>query len=156
MEWSGYQQVLFLAPCALIGVAIGGLFDVFSGWFRGRAYRRRLFAADVLLGALSAVITFFGALVVMDGHLHPLLFFGLLFGFLLEHYTVGKMIGRFLCRCHCLLSGLRRKLVRIMQCALAFCVRLAKKVPKCRKNSEKSEINPYFFKKTLDISEHKQ
>lgn len=115
MEWSGDQQVLFLVPCVLIGVIIGFLFDMFSGWFRGRAYRHRLFVADAVLGALSAVITFFGALVVMDGHLHPLLFFGLLIGFFLEHYTVGAILGRLLCRFHYLLVRFLRVVDRVMQ-----------------------------------------
>ena len=93
MDWTGEQQLWLLLQSALVGAMIGCTFDAVSGWFRGRIYRRPLFWADVWLGVLAALVTFFGSLVIMDGLLHPMLFVGVFIGFLLEHYTIGKVIA---------------------------------------------------------------
>ena len=115
MEWSKSQQILFLLQSALVGAAIGALFDWLSGWYRERRYRKKLFVADILFGAVSAVGMFLGALVIMDGQLHPLLFFGGLFGFLFEHYAIGKWGSPYVSKVH---FGLRR--FRCFLTSLAF------------------------------------
>jgi len=93
MEWSGEQQLGFLFSSAVLGMGIGLLFDVISGFWRGKKYQRQLYAADALLGVAAAVITFFGALIIMDGQLHPVLFCGILLGFFLEHYIIGRWLS---------------------------------------------------------------
>ena len=84
MEWSGRQQLLFLVHSALVGAGIGLLFDCISGCLRLRKYRRYLFIIDGLFGALAALATFFGSLVITDGYMHPLLFLGIGLGFLIH------------------------------------------------------------------------
>ena len=97
MEWSGEQQLLFLLQSVGLGVGIGLLFDLLTGV--GRACRRRMsvFLLDVLFGVLAGLITFFAALAIMDGELHPLLFFGCFVGFAAEHGTVGSILSRWTC-----------------------------------------------------------
>ncbi len=93
MEWNGKQQLLFLMQSSVIGIIVGLLFDGISGYFRGRSYRNCLFVADVLLGLVAAIITFFGALVITDGYLHPVLFVGSGIGFVSEHYLLGQWLS---------------------------------------------------------------
>ncbi len=94
MEWTGRQQLLFLLQSAGLGFLIGLLFEGITGI--GRVCRRRwcVFVLDALFGLLAALITFFGALAIMDGQLHPLLFAGELVGFLAEHSSVGCVASR--------------------------------------------------------------
>ena len=94
MEWSGGQQISFLLQSIGLGIAQGLLLDVLTGFARIPKHHRWLWT-DVLFGPLAALITFFGALVIMDGQLHPLLLFGTFSGMLLEHISVGRCICRF-------------------------------------------------------------
>ena len=87
------QQLNVLLQSTALGGGIGTLFDVCGGFWRGKKYRRQMFLTDVVLCALSAVITFFGALIVADGQLHPVLFVGILLGVVAEHYAVGRWLG---------------------------------------------------------------
>ena len=48
---------------------------------------------DIVFGPVSAVVTFCGALLIMDGQLHPILLFGIFLGMAISHFS----IGRFLC-----------------------------------------------------------
>ena len=91
MEWSGQQQVQFLLQSIYLGTLQGLLLDFMTG-FGSVSGRKRWRWSDVLFGPLAALITFFGALIIMDGQLHPLLLFGVFLGMLLEHLTVGGMI----------------------------------------------------------------
>ena len=53
---------------------------------------------DAAFGVLAALLTFYGALAIMDGRMHPLLFVGLAVGFWLQHRTVGRWVSRWLYR----------------------------------------------------------
>lgn len=94
MEWTITEQMLFFAESICLGLIIGILLDLFSGLGRGqsRGYR---FWLDVLFGPLVAVLLFLGSLVILDGQLHPLLFFGSLCGAVLEHFTIGTYLSKF-------------------------------------------------------------
>lgn len=101
MEWTGWQQVQFYLESLPWGMLVGLLFDINSGIIRTKVRMTGAVLLDSVFGVLAAGITFFGALVIMDGQLHPLLFCGILSGFLLEHYTVGKAVA------FCLARGVR-------------------------------------------------
>lgn len=118
MEWSKSEQILFLFQSAIVGMLIGAVFDWLSGWYRERRYRKKLFFADILFGAVSAIGTFFGALVIMDGQLHPLLFFGGLLGLLMEHYVMGKWASRYVSKVHFGLRQFRRFLTSLASLVL--------------------------------------
>lgn len=110
MEWSGRQQIEFLLQSFLLGVVQGLLLDVMTGLVF-IAKRKRWLWTDMIFGPIAAIITFCGALVIMDGQLHPLLFFGVFFGMALEHVV----IGTYVCR---LMRHLRRgsmQIVRMIQ-----------------------------------------
>lgn len=95
MEWLrfGPMSLRMLLWCVVVGVIIGVLFDCASGF--GRTVKRRvLFCLDMFLGPLFSLITFFSALVITDGELHPLLFAGVLVGFVVEHVTIGRWISK--------------------------------------------------------------
>lgn len=94
MEWSGRQQIYFLLQSVVLGAGQGLLLDVLTGMVR-ITNRKRWLWTDVIFGPIAAVITFCGALVIMDGHLHPLLFVGVGIGMLAEHVTIGVLV----CRC---------------------------------------------------------
>ena len=93
MEWTVPEQVYFFWQSICLGMGIGIVLDFLSGWGRGRSRRYRIWL-DVLFGPVSAVMLFFGSLVIMNGQLHPLLFFGVLIGAVLEHLTVGRYLSR--------------------------------------------------------------
>lgn len=98
-EWAKEQQVILLFQSFGLGVFLGLLFDVFS--VPVKMCRRRRFAVffiDVTFLAVSSLVTFYFSLATMDGRLHPLLFGGCLFGFVLQHITVGRFIGLWLYR----------------------------------------------------------
>lgn len=97
VEWTGQQQLLFLLQSAGIGCLIGAVFDFTTGLERGIGLRWLAWLLDGLFGILAALITFFGSLAIMDGCLHPLLFGGILCGFLAEHAAVGRQMSRFVC-----------------------------------------------------------
>ena len=92
MEWTGQQQIQFLLRSIILGVLQGLCLDLITSLLAGRKRRRWLWT-DVLFGPLAAIITFFGALVIMDGQLHPLLFLGIALGMLAEHVTIGTLIS---------------------------------------------------------------
>lgn len=94
IELTGWQQIRFCIACVPWGVLIGGLFDVNSGMIRASRKKMTILLLDGVFGPVAACITFFCALVVMDGQIHPLLLFGILSGFLLEHYTLGRILVR--------------------------------------------------------------
>lgn len=145
MEWSGEQQLGFLLRSAAVGIGIGLLFDVISGFWRGKKYRRQLYAADAILGVVAALITFFGALIIMDGQLHPVLFCGVLLGMLSEHYIVGRWLSFFLWKLR--MVGLRFRVTAVLQMKdlvhkwVANPIHTAYKCRKSKKNTEKPEKN---------------
>ena len=119
MEWTGQQQVWFLLQSIGVGALQGLLLDVATG-FVPVTRRKHWLWIDVLFGPAAAIITFCGALVVMDGQLHPLLLFGVFFGMGLEHILVGVWV------CCAIRKG--RRLLREMQRQIrhfwGFCMRL--------------------------------
>ena len=95
MNWLQFSPLSLrtLLYFVVIGLVLGLVFDVASGV--GRTLRRKLlFCLDVFLGPLFSLITFFSALVMTDGELPPLLFVGILFGFAIEHVSIGKWISK--------------------------------------------------------------
>lgn len=140
IEWSGQQQLLFFARSVVVGLMIGVLFDVFTGWGRIRRSKVKTFLLDVTFCLISSVITFFAALVIMNGQLHPLLLFGIALGAVIVHITVGQIIsslvawmGRFFGKVSCYFERLQGAALGIF--------RLVKESvkKKCRKNQNKSE-----------------
>lgn len=94
MEWSYWQPISFLFECIPCGVLLGFLFEITSGFVHCSSKKVIRYVWDGIYGVLAAVITFFCALVIMDGQLHPVLLMGLLFGFLIEHFSVGRLLKR--------------------------------------------------------------
>lgn len=111
MEWTGQQQIRFLLQSIILGVWQGLCLDLITSLFTGRKRRRWLWT-DVLFGPLAAIITFFGALVIMDGQLHPLLFFGVALGMVAEHVTLGLLMARLLRNVRHIVTETIRKVVR--------------------------------------------
>ena len=93
MEWSGRQQIEFLLQSCVLGIVQGALLDVMTGLVFIAKHKRWLWT-DMIFGPMAAIITFCGALVIMDGQLHPLLFFGVFFGMTLEHVLIGTRVCR--------------------------------------------------------------
>lgn len=99
MGWLRQEQVRLLLESGGLGLLLGVLFDICCALSRGCGRRRWLrFAVDAAFGIPAALLTFYGALAMMDGRLHPLLFGGLAVGFWLQHRTVGWWFSRRLYR----------------------------------------------------------
>lgn len=96
IEWTGQQQWLFLMKSIPVGMAIGVMFSVINGLERKRVFCFQQVAADILFFIVSALITFFASLIIMDGHLHPILFGGLMIGFSFVHFLCGRHIAWFI------------------------------------------------------------
>lgn len=94
MEWTEIQQIICLLQSILLGVVLGLLFELFTAWVRLSQSPVVKFMLDTLYGAASGVVTFFSALIITDGQMHPLLFFGSFCGFLCEHYSMGRFFSR--------------------------------------------------------------
>lgn len=92
IEWSGQQQLLFLLKSIPVGAIIGFVFSVINANSRERKFSWRWFTVDIICSVLFALITFFASLVIMDGHLHPILFVGMVIGFLGVHFLCGRYI----------------------------------------------------------------
>lgn len=112
--------MIFLLQSIFLGITQGFVLDVVTGMTRS-AKRKRWLWTDVLFGPVLAVTTFFGALVIMDGQLHPLLLFGVFLGMVTEHVIVGVWIGRILCK-------LRRIIRNSVRVSYDFFARLCRSV----------------------------
>lgn len=140
MDWMQFGPMTprMLLSCFLVGVVVGLLFDMVCGV--GRAVQRKiLFLLDVTLGPLFSIITFFASLVITDGNLYPLLFTGLLFGFLVEHMTVGRGVSWGVSQLLRLLKSVEKFVRRVMgRCnvKLADLIKPSKRV----KNSKKDAL----------------
>lgn len=121
MAWLEYQQIAVILPFVCIGAVLGGLLDVVSGliWL-GRVHKWRL--ADMLFGPLAGLITFCGALIWLDGQLHPLLFLGLTVGWVLEHSLIGKRLNVFLRRAGLCTKRTLISLLRTMKLPEKVCI----------------------------------
>lgn len=149
MDWSGRGQVLLLFQSTVPGIMIGALFDANSGFFRCCILRRYWGCIDALWGCTAALITFFSALILADGQLHPVLLAGVLFGFIAEHYTIGRLV-RFCVHGIC---------VGIQKCGRLvwrFCWKIWTDAIKRLKSRKKQEKTRCFFKKALAISSNKK
>ncbi len=151
MEWTGNQQLWFLLQSCGVGGAVGVLFDVLTGWGRASVKRYMVFLLDVVFGLLAALITFFAALVITNGRMHPLLFAGVLMGMLAEHFLIGRFISRLIRHC---VRALRRVSFFFRSTAARFEQRLVQIGRRNReqreigdKNPKKVQKNRHFFKK---------
>ena len=97
MEWTGRQQILFLLQSIGLGIIIGLFLDGLAALMLRRV-RRNQFILDVAFGGVTALLVFFGSLVILDGQLHPLLIFGSTAGLAVEHLSVGLWIRKWLMR----------------------------------------------------------
>lgn len=95
MAWLEHQQIGVLFPFICIGAVLGVFLDAVSGliWL-GRVHKWHF--VDMFFGPVAGLVTFCGALIWMDGQLHPLLFTGLIMGWFFEHSLVGKRLNVFL------------------------------------------------------------
>ena len=91
MEWTGQQQVAMLVQSCGVGLLLGVVYDIFFSAGR-RSTRPAVFIRDALFGLVAALITFFCALAITDGRMHPLLFAGSGLGMLAEHYSIGRVL----------------------------------------------------------------
>ena len=94
MEWTWQQQAHLLLQSGGVGFALGMVYDVFRAAATGRAARVRVFVLDALFGVTAALVTFYAALAIMDGRLHPLLFVGCGVGFAAQRRSIGRLTGR--------------------------------------------------------------
>ncbi len=161
MEWSGSQQVWLLLQSTGLGFGLGFVYDVLQLPCYCGGGRIRRFVMDVLFGAVAALVTFYVALALMDGRLHPLLFFGSGVGFLAQHSCIGHWLCRGLRR---LAAGWRRmKLARKQAFASAaakltawlsagrkrlFCCRKPATAEKVAEKRKKNRKKGDFFTKT--------
>lgn len=126
VEWSSMQQLGFLLKSMVLGCCIGCVLDISGGIWRGKKHRHKMYVSDVVCCILAAVITFFGALVITDGQLHPVLFAGIIFGVIAEHFVVGRWLSlfvyKFLKQLRALAPKMVEKCVRLVQ-LLAVVVR---------------------------------
>lgn len=151
-EWTGNQQLWFLLQSCGVGGMVGMLFDVLTGCGRASLKRYMVFFLDVLFGLLAALITFFGALVITDGRMHPLLFTGVLAGMLTEHFLIGRFISKLIQRvvwflrhaAQCLHSVVVRMELRFDQMGMNDREQKKSKVQKRKKSAK----NFLFFKKS--------
>lgn len=136
MEWTGKQQIVFLLQSVALGVVQGILFDVLTGFGRRASPLRRILL-DVLFGILAALITFFGALVIMDGQLHPILFTGCALGLVIEHVTLGILLAKAVFYLRHFTRLLFANVGAFLGVALKQMGLMTKKWRKSRKNREK-------------------
>ena len=105
-------MILFLLQSIGIGCTQGFVLDVVTGLAYVQKGRYWLWT-DVAFGPLAAIVTFFGALIVMDGQLHPLLIFGVFLGMAIEHV----LVGIWLCR---VIRHTRRAVRKMLHSCCAF------------------------------------
>lgn len=98
MEWTWQQQLHFFLQSGGVGFFLGMLYDVCFTASSACRSRVTAFVLDALFGVLAALVTFFAALAMMDGRLHPLLFVGCGIGFLVQHSSIGRPCTRLLRR----------------------------------------------------------
>ena len=120
MDGYGMQQFVVLLKSVVIGGVIGILLDAYSGFLREKRYRYSLFVSDVLFGLVAAMVTFFGALIVTDGYLHPVLMVGIGCGCIAEHWLIGRWLAVLFFWLHCALRFLLRNSQRFLVFLLDF------------------------------------
>lgn len=110
------QQLGFVLKSMVLGCCIGCMLDISGGFWRGKQYRYKMCIADVICCIIAAVITFFGALVITDGQLHPVLFVGIFWGVLAEHFIIGRWLSLVVYKFHRFINALVSKLT--LKCKL--------------------------------------
>lgn len=153
LEWTGQQQLLFIWQSIGLGMLVGLAFDITTGFCRVTRRRWAIFLLDALFGVQAALITFFGALAIMDGQLHPLLFAGALVGFVIEHGSVGVCISRGVCWCCRFLGRVGGALTaaetRIMGCFVQFSEKQRQQMRnKAKKGKKIRKKSNFFWKKS--------
>lgn len=93
MEWTIRQQICFLLQSVCLGAMEGVCLDAITALIPSQK-KRDCFWIDIAFGPFAAVVSFFGALVIMDGQLHPLLLFGVFFGMWIEHIFIGIFLHK--------------------------------------------------------------
>ena len=134
LEWSGKQQAWFLLQSVGLGVLLGVSFDLLNGVCRAIRRRWVVVLLDALFGVFAALVTFFGALVMMDGQLHPLLFMGALFGFITEHSGIGTALSRFVCRLCRWIGGIGGAFCRLEELIAEKTARILARLWQCMQN----------------------
>ena len=140
MEWTGQQQLLFFWQSTGLGMLVGLVFDITSGLCRVIRRRWVVFLLDALFGVQAALITFFGALAIMDGQLHPLLFIGILCGAVISYLLLGRFLSRLVC-----MTG--RRITRIAAQSSLYMRKMWKNMAIIAKNAVKQIKNAIFFSK---------
>lgn len=146
MEWSGRQQLWFLLQSVGLGYVEGLLLDTLTS-FIPSVRRCDYLWTDVAFGPFAAVVTFFGALAIMDGQLHPLLLFGVFLGMLIEHVSLGILLHKIVLKTRKRCDKMCRFLIQSSECLKKVRIRDKKSFKKVE-NNEKSAS---FFKKRLEI-----
>ena len=129
MEWTGRQQIIFLLQSIGLGATIGLFLDGLATLMLRRV-RQNQFILDVALGGVTALLVFFGSLVILDGQLHPLLLFGSTAGMVVEHLVVGLWIRKWLMR-------MRRVCHKIWRSTVERTMNAVRNFPFRQKNSKK-------------------
>ena len=113
-EWIGQHQIALFLQSGAFGVCLGFVFDCFNVLSKMRRRNRiPVFLGDVVFFVLAAFATFFYSLAVMDGRMHPLLFFGIALGMIVQHLIIGRLFSR-------ALYLLLRFLYRVFQTILSW------------------------------------
>lgn len=98
---------------------------------------------DIVFGPLAAVITFFGALAIMDGHLHPLLLCGVFFGMVAEHVCLGVWICKLLRHMRAGVRKLGRIVSASLNCYGVTLCNIIKSLTKIRKKFKKMKKDEF-------------
>ena len=152
-EWSGQQQILLLCQSVAFGGCLGFVFDLFNLPSKSsRRCRVMTFVCDVVFFAVAAIATFYYSLAVMDGRMHPLLFFGTAIGMVVQHLLIGRYFSRVLYlfgRCFCRLIQRAGKCITIPLRVVYFAIFafIAAAWTKIRKNVRKVRKKSRFFEK---------
>ena len=98
MEWTQGEQLILLGEAGGVGILLGVLLDVTTAWGRCCRSRKTVFVLDAGFGLAAALITFFAALAMADGVLHPLFFAGIAAGMVAQRLSLGRIGVRLLTR----------------------------------------------------------
>lgn len=115
MEWTIRQQICFLLQSVCLGAIEGLCLDAITALIPS-GKRSVYFWIDVAFGPFAAVVTFFGALAIMDGQLHPLLLFGVFLGMLIEHVSLGILLHKIVLKTRKRCDKMCRFLIQSSEC----------------------------------------
>lgn len=99
----------------MLGVLVGFFIDVAFAVLC-RDTRRRWLLFDAVSGPPAALLVMFGALIIMDGHLHPLLILGSFLGMFVEHLTLAGAISWIIKNVCCFLRLLKQIVLDCGKC----------------------------------------